>query len=46
MFPGELFYGSNFVRMVICGDLEQFEEACLRIKRFTLRHKKGGHKAE
>lgn len=40
VFPGELFYGNNFVRFVICVDIPVIEEACTRIKRFTLRHKK------
>ncbi|CAD8150954.1 unnamed protein product [Paramecium octaurelia] len=40
VFPGELFYGEKFVRLVICCDLEIIEEACLRIKQFCLDHKK------
>ncbi|CAD8142622.1 unnamed protein product [Paramecium pentaurelia] len=40
VFPGELFYGEKFVRLVICCDLEIIEEACQRIKKFCLDHKK------
>jgi len=40
VFPGDLFKGQNFVRLVICCEIELIEEFCVRMKRFTLRHKK------
>lgn len=48
VFPGEvdfriliskkLFNHENFVRLVMCVDIDQIEEACVRIRRFCLNH--------
>lgn len=39
-FPGELFGGQNFVRVVTCSDVEVIKELCRRMKDFYLKNKK------
>ncbi|EAR94442.1 tyrosine/nicotianamine aminotransferase (macronuclear) [Tetrahymena thermophila SB210] len=40
VFPGELFFGKNFFRIIMCADEPVIREFSVRIRRFCERHQK------
>lgn len=39
-FPGECFGGKNFIRIVLCADIEAIKELCKRLIEFYYMNKK------
>ncbi|EGR28936.1 tyrosine aminotransferase, putative [Ichthyophthirius multifiliis] len=40
VFPGELFFGKNFFRIVLCSDLDVIKELAIRLNKFCLKYQR------